>query len=131
MGKNMGAIGLATNYPLINRMSIVASSEGASKKGTLFKPTTVATFTRTGNVGFGTDAPKAKLDVRHGTKRQISANKYADVSANEQLQGFFGGNGYAVGQGFNFANTNQVAGAIGFATHYPKAGQAVIISSGS
>jgi hypothetical protein len=127
--KNMGAIGLATNYPLINQMSIVASSEGASKKGTLFKPTTVATFTRTGNVGFGTDAPKAKLDVRHGTKRQISANKYADVSANEQLQGFFGGNGYAVGRQFAFSNTHGVVGAVGLATHYPSPGHASIISS--
>jgi len=128
--KTMGAIGMATNFPLINQLSIVSSPEGSSSAGTLFKPQTIATFTREGLVGFGTDAPKAKVDVRHATDRQISANKYADVSANEQLQGFFGGNGYAVGQGFNFANTNAVAGAVGLATHYPKPGEAAIISSG-
>merc|ERR1719502_1794222 len=129
--KDLGAIGVATNFPMTNQLSIVSSTESASTAGTLFKPQSIATFTRDGNVGFGTDAPKAKLDVRHATDRQISANKFADMSANEQLQGFFGGNGYAVGQGFNFANTNGVAGAIGLATHYPKAGQAAIISSGS
>jgi len=127
---NMGAIGIATNFPLINQLSVVTSPEAGSSKGTLFKPESIATFTQTGRVGFGTDAPKPKVDVRHATDRQISANNYVDVSANEQLQGFFGGNGYAVGQGFNFANTNQVAGAIGFATHYPKPGEAAIISSG-
>merc|ERR1711988_1129819 len=128
--KDVGAIGLATNFPLINQLSIVSSTETSSSAGTLFKPQSVATFTRGGHVGFGTDAPKAKLDVRHESERQISANNYADVSANEQLQGFFGGNGYAVGQGFNFANTNAVAGAVGLATHYPKPGEAAIISSG-
>jgi len=128
--KDLGAIGMATNFPLTNQLSIVSSTESASTSGTIFKPQSIATFTRAGYVGFGTDAPKAKVDVRHATDRQISANKYADVSANEQLQGFFGGNGYAVGQGFNFANTNAVAGAIGLATHYPKPGQAAIISSG-
>merc|ERR1712100_930359 len=126
-----GAIGMATNFPLSNQLSIVASKEASSSQGTLFEPASLATFTREGFVGFGTDSPKAKVDVRHATDRQISANNYADVSANEQLQGFFGGNGYAVGQGFNFANTNQVAGAIGLATHYPKPGEAAIISSGS
>jgi hypothetical protein len=126
-----GAIGMATNYPLSNQLSIVASKEGASSEGTLFEPTSLATFTREGLVGFGTDAPKARVDVRHASARQISANNYADVSANEDLQGFFGGNGYAVGKGFNFANTNAVVGAIGLATHYPKPGEASIISSGS
>merc|ERR1719240_767805 len=111
-------------------MSVVSSSEPSSSAGTLFKPNSIATFSHEGNVGFGTDVPKAKVDVRHATERQISANRYADVSANEQFQGFFGGNGYAVGQGFNFANTNSVAGAIGLATHYPKPGMASIISSG-
>lgn len=127
--KTIGAIGVATNFPLINQLSIVTSKAASSSEGTLFKPQAIATFTRNGNVGFGTDAPKAKVDVRHATARQISANKYADVSANDQLQGFFGGNGYAVGRQFSFANTHGVVGAIGLATHYPKPGHASIISS--
>jgi hypothetical protein len=126
-----GSIGLATNYPLANQMSVVASKETSSNAGTTFTPETIATFTQKGMMGVGTDAPAARLDVRHASDRQISANKFADMSANEQLQGFFGGNGYAVGQGFNFANDNAVAGAIGLATHYPKPGEASIISSGT
>jgi len=125
-----GSIGIATNYPLSNQLSIISSTETSSNAGTVFTPQTIATFTQKGMFGVGTDSPMARLDVRHSSARQISANKFADMSANEQLQGFFGGNGYAVGQGFNFANTNAVAGAIGLATHYPKPGQAAIISSG-
>lgn len=127
--KNIGAIGLATNFPVINQLSIVASKVASSKKGTLFKPHSIATFTHTGFAGFGTDSPKAKVDVRHATQRQISANKYADMSANEAMQGFFGGNGYAVGRQFSFSNTHSIVGAIGLATHYPKVGHASIISS--
>jgi len=127
--KTFGAIGVATNFPVINQLSIVSSKTSSSSKGTLFKPQAIATFTNSGNVGFGTDAPKAKLDVRHKTSRQISANKYADVSANDQLQGFFGGNGYAVGRQFAFSNTHGVVGAVGLATHYPSPGHASIISS--
>jgi hypothetical protein len=131
--KDTGAIGLATNYPLINQMSVVASTESSSSANTVFKPHTIATFTREGKTGFGTDAPLSTFDVRHVSDRQISANKFADMSANEKMQGFFGGNGYTVGAGgeFRFANTNAIAGAVGLATHYPKPGEAAIISSGA
>lgn len=131
--KETGAIGLATNYPLINQMSIVASTEATSSANTVFKPHTIATFTREGRTGFGTDAPMSTFDVRHVSDRQISANKFADMSANEKMQGFFGGNGYTVGAGgeFRFSNTNGIAGAVGMATHYPKPGEAAIISSGA
>jgi len=131
--KETGAIGLATNYPLINQMSIVASTEATSSANTVFKPHTIATFTRAGKTGFGTDAPMSTFDVRHVSDRQISANKFADMSANEKMQGFFGGNGYTVGAGgeFRFSNTNGIAGAVGMATHYPKPGEAAIISSGA
>lgn len=128
--KSMGAIGVATNFPLLNQLSIVSSKESSSNKGTLFKPHAIATFTHKGLSGFGTDAPKSKVDVRNPAGRQISANKYADVSANDQLQGFFAGNGYAVGREFQFSNTHNILGAIGLATHYPKPGEASIISSG-
>jgi hypothetical protein len=128
--KSMGAIGVATNFPLLNQLSIVSSKESSSNKGTLFKPHAIATFTHKGLSGFGTDTPKSKVDVRNPAGRQISANKYADVSANEQLQGFFAGNGYAVGREFQFSNTHNILGAIGLATHYPKPGEASIISSG-
>lgn len=127
--KNIGAIGVATNFPLINQFSIVTSKSPASKKGSLFKPQTIATFTQTKKVGFGTDTPQAKVDIRHPTGRQFSANKYADVSANDALQGFFGGNAYATGREFAFANTHNVVGAIGMATHYPQPGTASIIAS--
>jgi len=127
--KSIGAIGVATNFPVLNQLSIVSSKATSSSKGTLFKPQAIATFTSSGFVGFGTDVPKAKLDVRHKSARQISANKYADVSSNDQLQGFFGGNGYAVGRQFAFANTHGVVGAVGLATHYPSPGHAAIISS--
>lgn len=128
--KTIGAIGVATNYPLINQLSIVSSKDTASNKGSLFKPQTIATFTQKGLSGFGTDSPNSKVDVRNAKGRQISANKYAEMSANEALQGFFGGNGYAAGREFSFSNTHNVVGAIGLATHYPKPGQASIISSG-
>merc|ERR1719440_221911 len=68
--KETGAIGLATNYPLINQMSIVASTEATSSANTVFKPHTIATFTRAGKTGFGTDTPMSTFDVRHVSDRQ-------------------------------------------------------------
>jgi len=127
--QDIGAIGVATNFPLINQLSIVASKESSSQKGTLFKPQAIATFTSKG-AGFGTDSPKSRVDIRSVKGRQFSVNKFADVSANEQLQGFFAGNGYTVGREFAFSNTHSVVGAVGLATHYPAPGQAAIISSG-
>merc|ERR1711865_938559 len=96
-GKDVGAIGMATNFPVANQLSIVASPEKVSKIGTVFKPNAIATFTAAG-VGVGTTTPASQLDVQHKTNRQVSANKFADVSANDLSQGFFGGNGYTVGK---------------------------------
>lgn len=131
-GENMGAVGVATNFPGKNQLSIVASkSSDKSKQGTAFKPLVVATYTNSGMVGVGVTEPSARLDVRHSAGRQISANKYADVSANDMSQAFFGGNGYTVGGQYAYSNTHPSIGAVGLATHYPSANSASIIASGS
>jgi len=129
-GKDVGAIGMATNFPVANQLSIVASPEKVSKMGTVFKPNAIATFTAAG-VGVGTTTPISQLDVQHKTNRQVSANKFADVSANDLSQGFFGGNGYTVGSQYTIANSHPSIGAVGLATHYPTANSASIVSSGS
>jgi len=128
---SIGATGIATNYPDKNKLSIVTSKASASTKGANFKPQIVATFTNEGSVGLGNPNPKSRLAVDHKTSRQISANQYADVSANDASQGFFGGNGYTAGNQFAYSNTNPAAGAIGLATHYPQPNSASIISSGA
>jgi len=128
--KDVGSLGMATNYPVANQLSIIASPSSQSTKDAMFKPQVITTFTRDGSVGVGTHKPSSQLDVQHKTKRQISANRFADVSANDDSQAFFAGNGFTVGTEFAYSNSN--LGAVGLATNYPSGtGSASIISSGT
>merc|ERR1712196_499546 len=92
----------SNTHDSIGATGIATSKASASTKGANFKPQIVATFTNEGSVGLGNPNPKSRLAVDHKTSRQISANQYADVSANDASQGFFGGNGYTAGNQFAY-----------------------------
>ncbi len=79
-------------------------------------------------IGLGTGTPQSALDVR-AVERQISANDYADMSANGNGYGLFAGNAYLVQDQFRYAKEKAGMGAIGFAVNYPEWNKASVISS--
>ncbi|MBL8424264.1 MAG: tail fiber domain-containing protein [Candidatus Accumulibacter phosphatis] len=65
---NIGAIGLAVNYPNWNNLSIISSGTTSSKESEDFTPKVLALFTHDGNVGIGTSDPKSTLEVNGDIK---------------------------------------------------------------
>lgn len=87
-----------------------------------------------GKVGIGTKEPNSALSISANDKRQISTTRWADLSANSSGWGLFAGNAYVTYDGanhFNYANSHEQIGALGFAVNYPDWNKASVISSGT
>ena len=88
----------------------------------------------TGNVGIGTSEPRSALGILAVTKRQISTNEWADMSASPGGFGLFAGNAYLnhdKEHHFRYASQHDNIGAIGLAVNYPNWNNLSIISSGT
>ncbi len=87
-----------------------------------------------GNVGIGTSEPRSALGISAVTKRQISTNSWADMSASPSGYGLFAGNAYLnhdTKPHFRYASQHDNIGAIGLAVNYPNWNNLSIISSGT
>jgi len=87
-----------------------------------------------GSVGIGTSEPRSALDISAMTKRQISTNRWADMSASPSGYGLFAGNAHLshdTKPHFKYASQHDNIGAIGLAVNYPNWNNLSIISSGT